>query len=136
MNRRAEYRVHGSWLSLFAMLMMFVGPLISQAMPMDHSMPMSMTQSMDMGMAEPGCHEAGHPAEHGDGSAALHINWEKCGYCSLFFHCPALPQALGLVAGDVPANTCRFNPQPLQGHTRHAIFPGARTRAPPAFQHV
>jgi hypothetical protein len=25
----------GSWISLFAMLMIFIGPLISQSMPMD-----------------------------------------------------------------------------------------------------
>ncbi|MBN0134144.1 DUF2946 domain-containing protein, partial [Pseudomonas aeruginosa] len=30
----------GAWLALFAMLMIFVGPLISQSMPMDHPMPM------------------------------------------------------------------------------------------------
>ncbi len=128
--------MHGSWLSLFAMLMIFIGPLISQAMPMDHRMPMTMPPGMEMSMAEPGCHDAGHHAKQSKGSATLSVTWEKCGYCSLFFHCPALPQALGLVAGDAPDNTCHFNPQTLQGHARQAIFPGARTRAPPAFQHV
>ena len=38
-------RARGSWLSLFAMLMIFIGPLVSQSMPMDHraSMPGSWT---------------------------------------------------------------------------------------------
>jgi hypothetical protein len=47
----------GSWISLFAMLMIFIGPLISQSMPMDQrasamTMNMSMDMSMDMS-AEP-----------------------------------------------------------------------------------
>ncbi|MGO1268723.1 MAG: DUF2946 family protein, partial [Pseudomonas bubulae] len=42
--------IRGSWLSLFAMLMIFIGPLISQAMPMDHHASMPMPMSMDMGM--------------------------------------------------------------------------------------
>ncbi len=49
---RSRAQVRGSWLSLFAMLMIFIGPLISQAMPMDHRMPMPM--GMDMSMEMPG----------------------------------------------------------------------------------
>ncbi|MNF68976.1 hypothetical protein D3C76_354820 [compost metagenome] len=136
MIRRTDQKVRGSWLSLFAMLMIFIGPLISQAMPMDHRMPMSMTSSMNMGVADPGCHDAGHHGEKSQGSNALPINWEKCGYCSLLFQCPALPQAFGLAFCDVPRHTGLFNPQTHQGYARQAIFPGARTRAPPTFQHV
>ena len=40
----------GSWISLFAMLMIFIGPLISQSMPMDQRTPMSMLMSIDMFM--------------------------------------------------------------------------------------
>jgi hypothetical protein len=56
--------------------------------------------------------------------------WEKCGYCSLLFNCPALPQALSpLSAGSVlPPATCFAT---RQGHARQAVFPGARSRAPP-----
>ena len=56
---------------------------------------------------------------------------EKCGYCSLFYHCPALPQQLSpLNSESVPATT-RLVVQPRQGHPQAAFFPGARSRAPP-----
>ncbi len=118
------------------MLMIFIGPLISQAMPMDHRMPMSMNQNMDMRTAAPDCHDAGHPPEHCGNSGKLHALWEKCGYCSLLFHSPALPQALSLVAADTPSATTDLSLQPQQGHALQAVFPGARTRAPPALAHV
>lgn len=116
------------------MLMIFIGPLISQAMPMGHSMPMPMHGSMDTHLVEPGNHADHHPAQQGSGE--LHALWEKCGYCTLFVHCPALPQALSLITGDTPSATAGLQPQPLQGHARQAIFPGARTRAPPLLAHV
>ena len=61
--RSSEHRrqplslTRGSWISLFAMLMIFIGPLISQSMPMDQrassmSMNMSMDMSMDMSAME------------------------------------------------------------------------------------
>jgi len=124
-------RVRGSWLSLFAMLMIFIGPLVSQSMPMDHS---TMQKGMDMSMSMPmesgaDCHSDGHH----DGSPSLHVIWEKCGYCSLFFHCPALPQALSLLNIEAAPATTQLAVQPRQGHARQTVFPGARTRAPPAF---
>ena len=122
-------RARGSWLSLFAMLMIFIGPLVSQSMPMDHraSMPgMDMRTGME-------CHSESHASSPADNTAALHVIWEKCGYCSLFFHCPALPQTLSLLNTEaIPPHT-RLRVQPRQGHARQAIFPGARSRAPPAF---
>ncbi|PPS63524.1 DUF2946 domain-containing protein [Pseudomonas sp. BRM28] len=115
-------RARGSWLSLFAMLMIFIGPLVSQSMPMDHraSMP-----GMDMAMD---CHSGSHASS----PAALHVIWEKCGYCSLFFHCPALPQTLSLLDTEAVSPHTTLRAQPRQGHARQAIFPGARSRAPPA----
>lgn len=136
LHRRHVNTTRGSWLSLFAMLMIFIGPLISQAMPMDHSMPMSMNPAMDMRTAAPGSHDSGHPAEHHKGAGKLQALWEKCGYCSLFFHCPALPNAISLIACDTPSATACLDSRPLQGHARQAIFPGARTRAPPTLAHV
>jgi hypothetical protein len=133
-QRRRVNTTRGSWLSLFAMLMIFIGPLLSQAMPMDHTMSMSMSNTMDM--AEPGLHEPDHPGAHDQGSGELHVLWEKCGYCSLFVHCPALPQALSLITCDTPATSTCLDTQPLQGHAGQAVFPGARTRAPPPLAHV
>lgn len=119
-------RARGSWLSLFAMLMIFIGPLVSQSMPMDHraSMP-----SMDMAMD---CHSGSHASSPADNPAALHVIWEKCGYCSLFFHCPALPQTLSLLDTEAVSPHTTLRAHPRQGHARQAIFPGARSRAPPA----
>ncbi|MCE5980966.1 DUF2946 domain-containing protein [Pseudomonas wadenswilerensis] len=125
---RPESRtVRGSWLSLFAMLMIFIGPLVSQSMPMDHrAMPAGMSMAMD---SAADCHADSH---HGS-SPSLKVIWEKCGYCSLFFHCPALPQALSLLNTEaVPANS-QLLVHPRQGHARQTVFPGARSRAPPAF---
>ena len=131
---RSRAQVRGSWLSLFAMLMIFIGPLISQAMPMDHRMPMPM--GMDMSMEMPGqAGEAMAPStdEHHAPSAEHHALWEKCGYCTLLFSCPALPQTLSFAALDGPRLTAVVVTQPHLGHARQTTFPGARTRAPPAF---
>lgn len=124
--RPATSQTRGSWLSLFAMLMIFIGPLISQAMPMDHhaSMPMP----MDMRMAAHSEH-----AEHQQPAADHHAMWEKCGYCTLLFSCPALPGSIGLNLFDAPAPKRYLASNPRLGHARQPVFPGARSRAPPAF---
>lgn len=119
-----------AWVSLFAVLMMFIGPLASQAMPMNHGMAAPSSSSManhpGMAMEQPHCQPT---ATHG--SDTLHPLWERCGYCSLFFHCPALPQSLQLRADTPPVATLRLLVQALQGHGVQPVFPGARTRAPP-----
>jgi len=78
----------GAWLSLFAMLMIFAGPLISQGVSLAHG------QSQKMGMAGMECHDMpGMSQMTHHGSADKHhdlIVWEKCGYCSLLFQHPAL----------------------------------------------
>ncbi len=120
-------RARGSWLSLFAMLMIFIGPLVSQSMPMDHR-AMAQDMAMSMAMDSPAdCHADNH---HGS-DASLHVIWEKCGYCSLFFHCPALPQALSLLNTEATPASSTLVVQPRQGHARQTVFPGARSRAPP-----
>ena len=124
-------RVRGSWLSLFAMLMIFIGPLVSQSMPMDHR---AMSKDMGMSMVMPMDSSADcHGDSHHKRNPSLQVIWEKCGYCSLFFHCPALPQALSLLNTEAAPATSKLIVQPRQGHARQAIFPGARTRAPPSF---
>lgn len=122
-------KARASWTSLFAMLMMFIGPLISQSMPMDHtrsSIPMDGSMSAMQ-------HQA-HGEHHGSGAGGseLHALMEKCGYCSLFFHCPALPQTLGIAGATAQRPHSVFVAQPRAGHATQAVFPGARTRAPPS----
>ncbi|NBF05584.1 DUF2946 domain-containing protein [Pseudomonas sp. Fl5BN2] len=133
MPRRDSLRVRrGSWLSLFAMLMIFIGPLISQSMPMDHAMPMNMSVAMDMGDSAPGCHgEAPQHSEHGKSQGEQHVLWEKCGYCSLLFNCPALPSSLSFAALSAPPTQSFLIPATRLGHARQTVFPGALTRAPP-----
>ncbi|MCL6704053.1 DUF2946 domain-containing protein [Pseudomonas sp. T1.Ur] len=123
----------GSWISLFAMLMIFIGPLVSQSMPMDQRMSMSMSVSMSMNMdmnMEMAAHEA--PAvEHCPPQSEHHALWEKCGYCSLLFNCPALTGGHTFAAFDTPHTNTFTSPSPRLGHAQPALFPGARTRAPP-----
>lgn len=124
-------RQHGSWIALFAMLMIFIGPLISQSMPMNQHASTPAPMSMDM----PGMDHAGHgakpSAEHCPPQSSQHVLWEKCGYCSLLFNCPALTGGGDFVAFDIlPLNTFT-SPSPRLGHARPTFFPGARPRAPP-----
>ena len=137
MHRRQPMSLtRGSWISLFAMLMIFIGPLISQSMPMDQrasalmkvSMSMSMDMPMDMLAMEHGAQPA---AEHCPPKADHHALWEKCGYCSLLFNCPALPGGHTFAVFDTPHANTYTSPSPRLGHARPAFFPGARTRAPP-----
>ncbi|OLS60960.1 hypothetical protein PSEMO_39370 [Pseudomonas putida] len=111
------------------MLMMFIGPLVSQSMPMQHGSSMPMDMDMAAGMHMDGGH---HGDGHHGGDASLHVMWEKCGYCSLFFHCPALPQQLSPLNSEILATSNRLVIQPRHGHPRQAFFPGARSRAPPS----
>ncbi|WP_367374006.1 DUF2946 domain-containing protein [Pseudomonas lini] len=129
-RRQPMSLTRGSWISLFAMLMIFIGPLISQSMPMDQraSMSLSMTMSMDMSAMEHGTQPA---AEHCPPKADHHALWEKCGYCSLLFNCPALTGGQSFVAFDSPQTTTFSTPATRLGHARQTFFPGARTRAPP-----
>lgn len=128
-TRPQRRRVGGGWLSLFAMWMIFVGPLVSQSMPMDHH------AGMNMPMAEVHHHAGkGHDAPGDDGQ--LHALWEKCGYCSLLFNCPALPETLSPLTIGATAPAAISPSLPLSGHARQAVFPGARSRAPPLAIHV
>ncbi|MDB5980683.1 MAG: hypothetical protein JWQ69_1698 [Pseudomonas sp.] len=119
----------GAWLSLFAMLMIFIGPLISQAMPMEQhagmSMDMPMSASMNMSADAPSCDSDHHQV------ATDHVIWAKCGYCTLLFSCPALPQALAFIPCAPPKPSDFFSVAAQQGHAHQTTFPNARTRAPP-----
>ncbi len=138
MSRRQSLSLtRGSWISLFAMLMIFIGPLISQSMPMDSRAAMSMSMSMDMPMDMSAMdmsameHGAQSAAEHCPPKADHHALWEKCGYCSLLFNCPALTGGGTFVAFNIPPLNTFTTPSPRLGHARQTFFPGARTRAPP-----
>jgi hypothetical protein len=133
MTARPDSRA-GAWISLFAMLMMFIGPLIAQAMPMAHSLEQAMPRHAGMAMDTPDTH-CQQQASHGK-DTPLHPLWERCGYCSLFFHCPALPHTLQFKADSAPPATARLLVQARQGHGVKPVFPGALTRAPPFLPHA
>lgn len=130
-RRQSLSLTRGSWISLFAMLMIFIGPLISQSMPMDQraSVSMNISMSMPMGMSMDGHGE--QAKEHCSPKAEHHALWEKCGYCNLLFNCPALTGGLSFVAFDTPHATTFSIPATRLGHARQTFFPGARSRAPP-----
>ncbi|MEX6662610.1 DUF2946 domain-containing protein [Pseudomonas sp. W2-17] len=132
----------GAWLSLFAMLMIFIGPLISQSMPMEHhsgmAMPtpismsksmhgeMDMSASMGMGAGE----HSGH-AKAEQSAGVDHVIWAKCGYCTLLFSCPALTKTVAVLAPVPPKPADFYNEAPQNGHAQRNVFPNARSRAPP-----
>ena len=121
----------GAWLSLFAMLMIFLGPLVSQGMSLSHGMNDAMT------MGEMPCHDsmpsmaqASEPAKISPPHSL--VVWEKCGYCSLLFQHPALPPStFTVVRSGYPPALFRVSCVAPQA-AMPPVFPGARTRAPPA----
>ncbi|MGE7992387.1 DUF2946 domain-containing protein [Pseudomonas sp. NPDC089554] len=130
-TRPDRRRVGGGWLSLFAMWMIFIGPLVSQSMPMNPHASMSMEHAMPMPSGhEHGAMAHGGHAGHG-GDAHAHALWEACGYCTLLFNCPALPQTLSPLSASSALPPLPNTLPPRQGHARQAVFPGARSRAPP-----
>ena len=110
------------------MLMIFIGPLISQAVPMNHHASMKM--DMPMGMTLPAHHEHAGPQQP---ASEHHALWEKCGYCTLLFSCPALPGAPTLTLRAAPPHGHYLAATTRLGHARQPVVPGARSRAPPAF---
>lgn len=126
---------HALWVALFAMLMVFAGPLISQSMPMGHSMSMAAMAMGEMPMHHGPAHGHGalQPGQLASNPSTgdLHPIWEKCGYCNLMLHCPALPQPLSLLTAAATPLVRAEHYFTRAGHARQAIFPGALTRAPP-----
>ncbi len=115
------------------MLLIFVGPLISQSMPMEHHTGMSMPMSAPMSMEHSTKHGAHHQAPAAADSGADHALWAKCGYCTLLFSCPALIQSVAIIALAAARPVDLFNAVTQPGHARNSIFPNARSRAPPLF---
>ena len=108
----------GARLALLAMLLLCLGPLLSQWL----------LPAQD----EAGCGEhAASPAPNGSSGHGQEALWAKCGYCTLLFSSPALagpalqPGAPALFASLhlVPGGAQRVPASP--------VFPGSRSRAPP-----
>lgn len=121
-------RARAGWLGVFAIMMMFVGPLLSQTLPASLTMNAAMPMPAGMLMAD--------GESHGEHDAGLHPLWEKCGYCSLFLHTPALLPAPLFVAAGCPLDGPDACSRTAVGHAALAIFPSARPRAPPVLRNV
>lgn len=107
------------------MLLVLVGPLVSQAREMGQA-------GVPGWMDELAC-ATEHSAPGHDSTMPGHeMSWAKCGYCTLLFNSPALsPDTLhGLDLADL--TTAPPTPATQSGHGSRAVFPGALTRAPPA----
>ena len=105
-------QIRGSWLSLFAMLMIFIGPLISQAMPMDHHASMPMPMDMRMAAHSEHAEPQQPPEDH-------HALWEKCGYCSLLADGKHFPLTMHFEkSGDVTVEVSvqKQAPDGMQAH--------------------
>lgn len=128
------------------MLMIFIGPLISQSMPMEHhsgmampapaSMSMSMHGEMDMSASmdmavDMGAGEHSSHAKAEQSAGVDHVIWAKCGYCTLLFSCPALTKTVAVLAPVPPKPADFYNESPQHGHAQRNVFPNARSRAPP-----
>ena len=125
--RPSGRRRTGAWLSLLAMLLVFVGPLIGQGLSLAHSAGPALE---DICGAVPG---QGLAAQSDSGPADHHgtMIWEKCGYCSLLFQHPALSDSHALVPrlALIPSSFAHNHFTPEQASA--PVFPGARSRAPP-----
>ncbi len=128
------------------MLMIFIGPLISQSMPMEHhsgmAMPaptsmsmhgeMDMSASMDMSMdMDMGADEHSSHVKAEQSAGVDHVIWAKCGYCTLLFSCPALTKTVAVLAPVPPRPADFYNEATQLGHAQRSVFLNARSRAPP-----
>lgn len=124
-----QRRLIAAWLSLFAMLMIFAGPLISQGISLAHG------QNASMSMAGMACDEMPGMSMASDYAPTPQrhhlLIWEKCGYCSLLFQHPPLVESRLLITppGVPQASLLSIHFVPEQ--PAPPVFPGARSRAPP-----
>lgn len=118
-GRRDNWR-RGAWAALLAMLLLAIGPLLSQWL----------LPGRAAGDMPPGCSEhRASPAPASHGQQAL---WAKCGYCTLLFSSPALTSPALLLAGPRREAGRPVSIGGAQRVVASPVFPGARSRAPPA----
>ncbi|MCE3025549.1 DUF2946 domain-containing protein [Salinicola sp. DM10] len=126
-----------TWLALFAMLMAFVGPLVSQSqrlmeMPAHGGMPLHALQAPTHHAAAPSAAMSGGHGMRAESrfSASDHWHLAACGYCELFLHAPGIATPAVIPPPIVsPAAPSVSAPTPLAAPPDpHARF---SPRAPP-----
>ncbi|MGA4633560.1 DUF2946 domain-containing protein [Pseudomonas solani] len=115
----------GAWLGLLAMLLVFAGPLLSQARSLDR-------QGVPDWMGELACSAEHGTVQKAPGQLDHEAAWAKCGYCTLLLNCPALSSAPLIASTLLDAVRAPRLVPVASGHAGSAIFPGSRSRAPPA----
>ncbi|WP_110641564.1 DUF2946 domain-containing protein [Salinicola sp. CPA57] len=115
-------------LALFAMLMAFTGPLISQMQRL-----MEMPSGAMAGMTHHGAadtHNAGDSGATGDAHLVSHFDMAACGYCDLFLHAPGLEPPREMPPVTPPPVV--FRPMAMKVSPSTApIYPRYASRAPP-----
>ncbi|VXC47426.1 conserved hypothetical protein [Pseudomonas sp. 8BK] len=119
-NRSFTVDYRASWLALLAMLLLSVGPLLSQLT----------APAEPAWLTELACGE--HAGSH-NGPLDHDALWAKCGYCTLLLNSPATGCASPTLALTAVAPADRHSAPVRSGVARSAIFPGSRSRAPPAY---
>jgi hypothetical protein len=119
-NRSLTAHYRASWLALLAMLLLSVGPLWSQL-----SQP-----AEPAWLTELACGEHSGKQVSALSDEAL---WAKCGYCTLLLNSPATSCASPLLALTAATPAERRIAPVRSGIASTAIFPGSRSRAPPAY---
>jgi hypothetical protein len=124
----------GALPALFAMLILLVGPLLSQAVSLSHASPSphACHETADVhglhaigDMPARTAHAAGHTDAHG------HAIWAKCGYCDLLLTCPAVGGVGYVSVATPPHGVAELSARWVDRARPSPVFPGARSRAPP-----
>jgi len=95
----ARHRATAAWLGIFALLLLFVAPVISASLAQTHAQAMAMPGMMMPMGDEVMNHDAmpmgEMPMSH---PAGMMPDQAACGYCVLLAHAPLLEMALPLLA--------------------------------------
>lgn len=115
-------------LALFAMLLAFTGPLISQMQRLMEMPVGTMAETPRHGDAAPHAH--GQPRAVDDAHLLHHFDMAACGYCELFLHVPglALPQVL---PPSTPPPATFHPPAAVVLPSTTRVYPRYASRAPP-----
>jgi hypothetical protein len=148
--QRLSSRRLAAWLSLFAVLLIYLGPLVAQTRALQ-IIPAEPTAQAEHGAAHASAHTPEHlsaqgsghpelvseyppehPAEHSAHHGADSLG-DACGYCSLLLNSPALGNS-GFMLGAAPLvdHTPR-RAQPRAAARVRSAFADAQPRAPPNF---
>ncbi|WP_435638908.1 DUF2946 domain-containing protein [Carnimonas bestiolae] len=114
-------------MALFAMLILFVGPVVSQLQNVERHSTVGQHHN-----AMAGCDMADMQPSHHDHENALSHWFDQCGYCSLWQHFPTAPFDLPVIIYGhlAPAITVRASPTSAAAETVTYSLP--QSRGPPS----